>query len=203
LQENCVRKSSAITFFTLFIASFSQAQIPTSGNIFFGYSYSHAQVFTGSSVPIVLPPSAEANMNGWEGSLEGKFLPWIGLVADFDWHYGGHDVTSNCQALPNCQPKTFRLNGSRHTVLFGPRASVSIGRYTPFAELLIGLAHQTDTGGGISNSQNTFSTAIGGGLDYKLIKGIAWRAQGDSIHTSFFGGSQTNLRVSTGIVFRF
>ncbi len=95
------------------------------------------------------------------------------------------------------------MNGSRHTVLFGPRASVSVGRYTPFAEFLLGLAHQSDSGGGISNSDNTFATAIGGGLDYKLIKGVAWRLQADSVHTSFFGHGENDLRFSTGIVFRF
>ena len=49
-----------------------------------------------------------------------------GIVADFDWHYGGHDLTQNCEALPGCIPKPFRLNASRHTVLFGPRASVTL-----------------------------------------------------------------------------
>jgi len=36
------------------------------------------------------------NMNGWEGTLEGKFLPWLGGVVDFDWHYGGAE-TSACE----------------------------------------------------------------------------------------------------------
>jgi hypothetical protein len=27
--------------------------------------------------------------------------------------------------------------------------------------------------------------------------------QGDDIHTGFFGGGQNNVRISTGIVFRF
>jgi len=198
-----VRKICAIGSFAICFSVLSQAQIPTSGNIFFGYSYSHGQAFTGSTVPILLTPKADINMNGWEGSLEGKFVPWIGVVADFDWHYGGRDLTQGCEAVPGCVPKPFRLNASRHTVLFGPRASITWGRYAPFAEVLIGLAHQTDTGGGISNSQNTFASAFGGGLDYKLLKGVAWRGQIDSIHTGFFNGSQNNLRVSTGIVFRF
>jgi len=198
-----VRKICAIGSFAIWFSIFGHAQIPTSGNIFFGYSYSQGQAFTGSTVPILLTPKADISMNGWEGSLEGKFLPWIGVVADFDWHYGGSALTQACEAQPGCVPKPFRLNASRHTVLFGPRASITWGRYTPFAEVLIGLAHQTDTGGGISNSQNTFASALGGGLDYTLLKGIAWRGQIDSIHTGFFNGGQNNLRVSTGIVFRF
>lgn len=198
-----MRKAGAISFLLFCLTTIAGAQIPTGGNIFFGYSYSQGEAFTGSTVPTVLAPSGSAGMNGWEGSLEGKFLPWIGLVADLDWHYGGRTFTQTCSVVPPCASKTFRLNASRHTVLFGPRASVSIGKYTPFAEFLLGVAHQTDSGGGISNSDTTFSRAIGGGLDYKLIKGIAWRVQGDSIHTSFFGQSQDDLRLSTGIVFRF
>jgi hypothetical protein len=48
-----------------------------------------------------------------------------------------------------------------------------------------------------------FSNAVGAGLDYKLIEGLAWRVQGDRIHTRLFGASQNDFRFSTGIVFRF
>jgi hypothetical protein len=189
-----LRKIAAIIFSFLVLSAAGWAQLPTGGNVFFGYSFSQGQAFTGLS-------SGGANMNGWEGSAEAKFLPWIGVAADFDWHYGGRDFIG-CSGF-SCTPEKFRLNASRHTVLFGPRASISFGRYTPFAEFLLGIAHQTDTGGGVSNSDTSFSTAIGGGLDYKLVKGVAWRVQGDDIHTGFFGGGQNNVRISTGIVFRF
>jgi hypothetical protein len=192
--ETSLRKIAAVTFSFLVLSAAGWAQFPTGGNVFFGYSFSQGQAFTGLN-------SGSANMNGWEGSAEAKFLPWIGVAADFDWHYGGHDLIG-CTGF-SCTPKKFRLNASRHTILFGPRASISFGRYTPFAEFLLGIAHQTDTGGGISNSDTSFSTAIGGGLDYKLIKGVAWRLQGDEIHTRFFGGAQDYFRFSTGIVFRF
>lgn len=176
------------------LSSLTSAQIPTSGDVFFGYSYSGGQTFGNFG-------THGANMNGWDAAVQGRFLPWLSAVADFDWHYGGNNLFG-CVGVP-CMPKSFRLNASRHEVLFGPRASYSFGRYTPFAEFLFGLAHQTDTGGGISNSDSAFSTAIGGGLDYKLIKGVAWRVEGDSIHTRLFGSSDSNLRFSTGIVFHF
>ena len=47
------------------------------------------------------------------------------------------------------------------------------------------------------------ATALGGGIDYRLIHGIAWRLQGDEVHTRFFGGGQDHFRFSTGIDFRF
>ena len=188
------RKILTVIFLVAVLSVAAAAQLPTSGNVFFGYSYSRGQTFSPFG-------THDINMNGWDGTLEGKFLPWLSAVADFDWHYGGNDLFG-C-VTPGCVPKKFRLNGSRHAVLFGPRASVSIGRYTPFAEFLFGIAHQTDAGGGISNSNTAFSTAFGGGLDYKLVKGVAWRVEADSVHTRLFGVSKNNLRLSTGIVFHF
>jgi hypothetical protein len=88
------------------------------------------------------------------------------------------------------------------TVLFGPRVSVSVGKFTPFAHALVGVGHISDSQAA-SNSDTAFATAIGGGLDYKLIKGLAWRVQGDELHTRFFNGTQDHFRFSTGIVFRF
>ena len=58
------------------VAEIAAAQIPTSGNIFFGYSYYNTDL-----------NGSRNNLNGWEGSIEGKFLPFIGIVADFDGHY--------------------------------------------------------------------------------------------------------------------
>jgi len=198
-----VRKIGALSFPVFLFCVVAQAQIPTGGNVFFGYSYSRGNTFTSSFAPPPIPANGSVGMNGWEASLEGKYLPWIGVVVDFDWHYGSRSVTPVC-VTPGCTNRPpFDLNASRHELMFGPRASVSVGRYTPFAQFLLGVAHQTDTGGGSSNSDTTPAIAIGGGLDYKLIKGVAWRVQLDSIHTYFFGNGQNDIRFSTGILFRF
>ncbi len=86
--------------------------------------------------------------------------------------------------------------------MLDPRVSVPIGKFTPFAHALFGGAHISDSNGA-SNSDTSFSTAIGGGIDYKLIKGLAWRIQSDEQHTKFFNNGQNNLRLATGIVVRF
>jgi hypothetical protein len=121
-----LRKICTITFTLLIFTAICRGQIPRSGNAFFGYSYSGGQVFNPGPIHIA--------MNGWEGTLEGKFLPWLGGVADFDWHYGG--ATTSCIGV-GCQPVKFGLNGSRHSVLFGPRVSTSVGKYTPFSASVI------------------------------------------------------------------
>jgi Outer membrane protein beta-barrel domain len=181
-----VRKFGVIAILVFSISGAAFAQVP-SGNIFVGYSYSRTDSFGGTK-----------NLNGWEGSLEGKFLPWIGIVADFGAGYGKDNsfvaVTCPVQGCP------FTSNSlRRNTYLFGPRVSVPIGRFTPFAHALFGAAHINDQG----VTDTSFATAVGGGVDYKLIKGIAWRVQLDNVHTNFFSTGENHLRFSTGIDFRF
>jgi len=68
-----MRKIAVIAFMFVLCAGLATAQIPTSGNVFFGYSYLNSGL---SSLD-------RANANGWEGSLEGRVFPHVGLVADF------------------------------------------------------------------------------------------------------------------------
>jgi len=171
------------------LTGISSAQVP-SGNVFFGYSYSNPNLFNASRI----------NMNGWDASVEGKVLPFIGIVADFDSHYGSQSFPAACPvSTPNCNA-SITLNFTQHNYLFGPRASFSVGKIRPFAEVLIGAGHvHVDNGG----SDTSFATAVGGGLDYKFLKLLAWRIQGDYVHTNLFDISQHNVRISTGIVVRF
>jgi hypothetical protein len=172
-------------------AGLAAAQIPTSGNVFFGYSYYTTNL---SSID-------RANTNGWEASVEGKLIPWVGIVADFDSHYGSQNFVGSCVAPVPSGPCPFSADVTEHNFLFGPRVSFSIGRFRPYAEGMIGAAHVSVNNG--VGSDTSFASALGGGLDYKIIKLIAWRFQGDYINTRFFSTSQNNLRISTGIVARF
>src|SRR2546423_13211925 len=79
-----MRKAARLVLFVFSVAGVACAQIPTRGNIFAGYSYMRAD----SDVFPAIIPTSGVNFNGWEGSLEGKFLPWIGVVADFGGNYG-------------------------------------------------------------------------------------------------------------------
>lgn len=178
-------RNLAVIALVFMVAEIAAAQIPTSGNIFFGYSYYNTSV-----------NGSRNNLNGWEGSVEGKVLPFIGIVADFDGHYGSQDFTA-CNGF-DCV--IFNTDVRQQNYLFGPRASVSVGKFRPFAELLIGASHADAH---LIGSDTSFATAVGGGLDYELIKLLAWRFQGDYIHSNLFNSSQNNLRLSTGIVLRF
>ncbi len=183
-----MRKLGFILFSLLALAGPACAQIPTSGNVFFGYSFYNTNL---SSID-------RANTSGWEASVEGKVIPFLGFVADFDTHYGSQNFPGVCPlGGVGC---TFNTNITERNFLFGPRVSASVGRFRPFAEALFGGAHVDADGAG---SDTSFATALGGGLDYRIIRPVAWRFQGDYIQTRFFGATQNNVRISTGIVLRF
>jgi hypothetical protein len=175
-----------LAFFALSCAlsSVATAQVPK-GNIFVGYSYGSAD----------LNSNNRSNLNGWEGSLEGKVLPWVGIVADFNGLYGTNNFPSSSQI--------FHVDAREHNFLFGPRVSASIGKLRPFAHALFGAGHVSVSTQGYSASDTAFATALGGGLDYRLIHGLAWRFQGDYLQTRFFGNTQNNGRFATGIVLNF
>ncbi len=182
-----MRKMAVMAFFSLMMTGFAAAQIPTSGNIFFGYSYYNSSI-----------SGQRTSLNGWEGSVEGKFLPFVGIAADFSGYDGSQNFTTCTTPILDCV--TINNNFTEHNYLFGPRASVSLGKFRPFAELLIGAGHVHINGG---SSDTSFATAVGGGIDYRLVRLLAWRFQGDYIHTNLFNVAQNNLRLSTGIVVRF
>jgi opacity protein-like surface antigen len=172
-------------------ASCAFAQIPAvpSGNIFIGYSYNRA----------TLNVDGKSNLNGWNGSLEGRIFPFIGLVADLSGYYGNGNVTAACPVAGG-SPCLVNLNTKEHNFLFGPRVSFSAGRFRPFAHVLVGVSRITVDGFG---SDTSFGSAYGGGLDYKLGGPLHWRFQGDYLQTRFFSNRQNDFRFSTGIVFHF
>lgn len=106
-----------------------------------------------------------------------------------------------------CSP----LRASTHVqnFLFGPRVSASFGRIRPFGEFLVGAGHvSASVTSNLPDNfpippDTTFAMAIGGGLDYKIIRPIAARFQADYVQNRFFGTNQNNIRLSTGIVLRF
>lgn len=186
-----MRKPGFALLALLVFSGLANAQVPTSGNVFFGYSYYNTD----------LASINRASLNGWEGSLEGKVFPWVGAVVDFSGHYGSQDVPSGagtCAVGVTCSP--LQVSTNTQDVLFGPRVSFSVRKFRPFAEALFGVGHVNANAAG---SDTSFATALGGGIDYKIIRPVAWRFQGDYVQTRFFGATQNNVRLSTGIVFRF
>jgi hypothetical protein len=186
-------KTACLGIAMFLFVGLASAQVP-SGNVFLGYSLENT---SSSALNLNL---SRPNLQGWEGSLEGKWLPWLGIVADFSGHYGSQTFQV---PVPQSGAVTVKVTGHELEAMFGPRVSIPVGKFTPFAEVMGGVAH-INTGGDLPNSSNTsFATAVGGGFDYRLVRLVAWRVEGDFVTTRFFNTTQKNLRLSTGIVLRF
>jgi opacity protein-like surface antigen len=161
---------------------------------FGGYSY--LRVNPGFSAP-------GENFNGGSGSLAYNLTPMFGIVADFGgyhWSQTGADATAV-------------------TYLFGPKVALRHGPITPFAQALFGGAHLSLSGDdecdtarlhregdceSFSTSDNAFSMALGGGVDWNATTHIGIRLiQAEYLLTRFGGNSQNNARISTGVVIRF
>ncbi len=172
----------------------ASAQIPTNGNIFFGYSYMSADL-----------GNDRVNLNGWNASVEGKVLPFLGIAADFDGHYGspGALTSGACPLLTGSCAFSASNSFNQHDYLLGPRVSVAVANVRPFANFLVGISHINESDGALTNSNTSFAYALGGGLDYHLIPLVSLRVAADMVQTRFFSNIQNNVRISTGIAFHF
>jgi opacity protein-like surface antigen len=137
-----------------------------------------------------VPPSESVSGNGGSAQLDYNVTNWLGLVADFS----GYAVAR--QGL-----------GTTHQVsyLFGPRVSLRRGRFTPFAQVLLGRVWAED--GVTFGSVTAFGMTAGGGVDVSVSRHIAIRpVQAEYFLTTFPDGNnnrQNNFRFSAGIIFRF
>jgi outer membrane protein OmpA-like peptidoglycan-associated protein len=183
-------------------------------------SYPKVEWFLGYSFWRAVPTSSSNRMgylHGGSTSVAYNFNRYLGLVADF----GGFD-NSKLTLLGPTGSETVNSGGSAYTYVFGPRLSYrKYERITPFAQALFGGVHASSvkisgcTGSPNCTplgSDNSFATMLGGGFDLKISRHISWRVvQGEFLLTHFRDpfstdddrGWQKNVRLSTGIVFRF
>jgi outer membrane protein OmpA-like peptidoglycan-associated protein len=164
-------------------------------DLFAGYSYIRFRTDAGVKEAF--------SLHGFTGALAGNVNRWFSLVGDFGV-YRIHDLPPS-------------VTGSAYTYLFGPQFSRRGERWTPFFHALFGAARLADiqastipTGSAFFNrsfSQNSFATALGGGLDANLNKHIGIRIfQVEYLITKFTDGrdnKQNNFRASAGLVLHF
>jgi hypothetical protein len=128
--------------------------------------------------------------NGWNAAITGNLNRWFGVTADLSGAYKGVAGVVGANA---------------YTYTFGPTVSARGERVTPFAHVLLGGFHASAGFQGLSASTSGFAMMVGGGVDVKLTEHLSarlvqpdwvlWHAEG---HTE-----KKNVRISTGIVFRF
>jgi hypothetical protein len=183
--------------FLSFFAAVGRGQEYSKIDLFGGYSYVRANPSGSTSLP-------SFNMNGGEASLAYNANSWFSGVIDF----AGYRTSR----LTPLEPSDFK--GNMWTYLFGPRVSYRhLGRITPFAHTLFGIAHATSDTYLLGN-QTDFAMTVGGGFDYRLSRRLSLRPiQADYLLTRFkeFDAfavtdnrfTQNNARLSTGVVFHF
>jgi outer membrane protein OmpA-like peptidoglycan-associated protein len=182
--------------------------------LFMGYSYWR-------SVPDSTGNRIDG-MNGGSASLAYNFNRHVGLVADF----AGFRIDSLEISSPGAgfsPSRNINAQSTVFTLMFGPRVSFrDHGKFTPFLQVLGGIAHADDVTLDGCNvpiyacvplpKQTVFTMTAGGGVDYRLNHRLALRLfQAEFLltrfqdPTSFTGadGWQSNVRLSTGLVFRF
>lgn len=124
------------------------------------------------------------NANGGNLAIQGNVNNWFSVVGDFDAH--------------------FFSGVNLYTYTFGPRFSYrghdGDSEFVAFGHTLFGGAHAS--GGGLS--ANAFAMNLGGGIDWVVHKKVAIRViQADAQVTRSNGITDTDARLSFGVVFRF
>jgi Outer membrane protein beta-barrel domain len=190
-----------------FMPALAGAQDTPMIEIFSGFSYAHAN-FMGAG-------QKNSSFDGWNASVTADANRWLGVEADFAGHYGSNNV--QLPVLPGtCPPiclPSVSVDTKAHEFLFGPRFSYRRQKITPFTHILFGATHVTESVTlpipiptlpiNFSTSQTGFTMALGGGFDLPITKNLAWHNQADYLLTRLFSQTENNMRVSTGIAFRF
>jgi outer membrane protein OmpA-like peptidoglycan-associated protein len=174
---------------------------------FMGYTYLRA-----------VPQLAEGNrlvyLNGGSTSLAFNFNRYFGIVGDF----GGFNDTRLLLTGGNLSQNDQIDKGTVFTLLGGPRLSFrKYDRITPFVQVLAGGARASEItlSGCAANclllpKEYVFAMTAGGGLDLRVHHRIALRLiQAEYLMTRFgdfntgLTATQNDVRLSTGLVFRF
>jgi opacity protein-like surface antigen len=173
-----MRKSVFIFTFLLFsISSWAQSSRDTSHGSSFG-----GDIFLGYSLQ---NGDTLHSASGLEAALTGNIRDWFGLKADFSSHY-----------------KSESGAGARtYNMLFGPQVAHKVGKIRIYGHGLAGVAHFSGFG---FTSQNSLGWALGGGADYNFTDHLAFRpVQLDYLGSHLFSTTQSNVRYSVGLVYRF
>jgi hypothetical protein len=170
--------------------------------VFGGYQYLHTGDLSSSGESL---SGSSQNWNGWDTNATYYFNKNFGVQGDFSGSYATFDFFDLGSASSHL-----------YTYAGGPVVALNAGgKVNPFVHALFGGAHLSLSESGASVSFNGFTTMVGGGVDVKVSPRIAFRLiQADWVYYHFgektiadvtipsFSGSK-NVRIATGIVFRF
>jgi hypothetical protein len=179
----------------LVVACCTVFAVPKS-EIYVGYAWQHAGLNGSLAATQGLVTQSSAGLQGFALGYARYFVKNIGFATEISRvSNGALDPTG--------------IGYTRTSYLGGP--SVRLHRYgffSPSVHVLAGVDHasfKVPASGTVFNFSDTdFAVLAGGVLDGNLSRHLAVRlVQGDYLHTSHYGQSQSSFRYSGGVVIRF
>lgn len=166
--------------------------------VFGGYSLLH----DGNASP--------TSFQGWDASSTTYVNRWFGITADFSGHYS---TTNTSFLVAPGVSQEIQETQRIHNFMFGPHLAYRKSRYVPFGHALFGFNHSGEDvnvtclscgfTGGETFSTNTFSMALGGGMDIPVGHGFSVRpVQAEYILRRIASFNDNQFRYSAGVVFR-
>ena len=150
-----------------------QPLTPTPWQLAAGYQYQHLN-----------PVGQTIHTNGYNVDVTRFLNDWVGLEGTAIMGFGS--------ASTGTLTKTLFIGGGIHAAIN------QYGRFEPWVHGLVGLEHIRDVRG-----TSGFGFIGGGGVDYKILPRLYWRAQGDFVGTRFNGFMQSGYSIGTGVVLNF
>jgi len=222
-NKNLLIRLAFSTALLLCSALLGSAQSPTPDE------YPKVEVFVGYSAlgeangrGISFGPNAFVGANysaakaGFETSIIRNFSKRFGIKGDFSAHFNnqsGSGPITSCTPACTTVTQDFQLKTRVYNFLAGPEFKArNSTRFTPFAHVLGGVAHTsaTFTTPGptfnllLKKSDNSFSMALGGGIDIRATRRVSFRGQMDYnpvfVHDST-SGTRDFFRLSLGVLF--
>ena len=184
-------------------------------------SYPKAEVFLGYTFLRAMPANFDNRIDYLHGesmSIAYNLDNHVGLVFDIA---GFPDTSVKLATFSNPPTQIFNATGNIFTYMVGPRLSFRHERVTPFIQILVGAALASGvtvkgcTGDPVCTplgGEAAFAMTSGGGIDITLFRHLALRLiQAEYLTTRFHNPPSNNagnawqgdLRLSTGLVFRF
>src|SRR5262245_36401014 len=131
------------------------AQASRTWDVFGGYAYLRDQ-------------NDEISLSaGWAAAGARRLTRWLSIVGDAGGHYKTLPLVGGDATL------------SAHTVMAGGRASIGVGRFVEFVQVLAGPAYTRGSAFGIATRDTLFAVQAGLGVDAPIATGFAARLQVD------------------------
>lgn len=197
-----MRKALFAALFLCVCAAAASAQTTDyrKGEFFAGYSAN--EVDTHGAFSTNPNDTGRNHFNGL--NLEGtyNFTRYLGAQADFSYHQRSGDITVGTTTT-NVTAKLTQFMGGIKI-----QDNANDTRIRPFAHALIGVAHASGEVNSVgvfgTETDNGLALAFGGGVDFRVAKKLDVRAvQVDYNPTHIVGETDHNIRISTGLNFRF